>query len=275
MNVFNTIDRDLPVNPKIRSLLTLILSPMLSLNDPKWGFIKSLSIQLTNTCRPLDADYSYSWLETLLFRMGGITGLKLVGFTWNSLLIDIVERLARRVQQIHLEILLIHDQDQIDWTSRFLDFFSQAKSAECLSLISSSDCMDPQILQRLLDLKLWIRLSIKWKTGMESGGFQLLLARLISWINYNHYLEYCKLNILLPYMMENISIPIKSLSKDGIYFVDTFVSPDSKMFTILIMKKEIINTRVRRSICVSSTETLIANDLGWTDKSGSGIFIVN
>jgi hypothetical protein len=269
-------EQDLPVNPKIRSLLNLILSPLITSQIqalPVWGFVKSISIELTNTSLPLDVHVSYAWLQVLFYRMQEIKTLRLIGFTWNPELMDLIKRsCTRQISTLDIDIFLIQEDGGVNWDELFHDLFSNiAKSVEHLSVSSSSDCLNPSIILKLFELKFWKNITVIWKAEVDSGIFQALLSKLLLWITHHPNLEYCKLKILLPRMMENVTIPSSSLMKDR-YNISASVDPITKKFSFLVAIKK-LNTNIRRSLCISSTSTLIRNESSWTDVAGSGIFL--
>ncbi len=273
----------LPINSKIRSLLNLILSPIITsqivsgaalLNSPGnnsvWGFVKSISIQLTDTSLPLDAHVSYDWLQVLMNRMQQISSLRLLGFTWNSMLINLIKHsCTRKIKSLDLEILLIQEED-VDWNDLFYDFCTNALTCvDHLAFSSSSECINPNILLKLLELKFWKSLCMIWKAEVDSGIFQLLLSKLLSWIRCHPNLEYFKLEVFLPRMMENVTIPISSLKRER-YNIRASVDPLTKKFFFLMALDKAQS--YRQSLCLSSTSTLIPNESCWTDESGCGIF---
>lgn len=267
---------DFPVHPKIRSMLNLILSPIVCHEMSAWGFVKSICIELTNTSLPLDVDMSYAWLDLLFNRMQEIESLRLIGFTWNPYLIKIFKNSGlQKVNRLDLEILLLHEQDEqdfVEWNDLFKELFTNAsQTVDHLSISSSSDCMNPMILLQLFEIKCWKSINIYWKAEMDSGIFQLLLSRVIAWVNYNANLELCKIEIFLPRMMENVSIPTY-FRNDG-HKISTLVDPISKKFTFLIIHEKFQKlTHLWPSICISSTSTLLQSESCWTNEDGSGIF---
>lgn len=269
-------DCDSPFNPKIRSLLNLILSPIVFKELPVWGFVKSICIELTNTSLPLDLDLSYTWFEILVHRMQEIESLGLIGFTWNPCLIKLINNLClQNIYSLDLDILLVQKQDSVEWDDLFQELFRNAsQTVDHLSMSSCTDSMNPIILLQLFEIKNWKSISIFWKSEMDSGIFQLLLSKLIAWINYNTNLESCKIETFLPRMMENVTIPIDSLRNDG-FFVNTSVDSISKKFSFLIVNERIQKPRIiRRSLCISSTTKLIPSDSCWTDEDGCGIIFL-
>ena len=155
----------------------------------------------------------------------------------------------------------------------FQELFTHAsQTVDHLSISSSSDCMNPIILLQLFEMKDWKSISIFWKSEVDSGTFQLLLSKLIAWINYNNNLESCKIETFLPHMMENVTIPTDSLKNKG-FLVNVSVDPISKKFSFLIVhERNQRSTNTRRSLCISSTAKLIPSESGWTDEDGCGIF---
>lgn len=272
----NSEQCDLPVNPKIRSLLNLILSPLITSQMqalPVWRFVKSICIELTNTSLPLDVHVSYSWLQVLFYRMPEIKSLRLIGFTWNPELMDLIKQSCTRyVSALDIDILLIQENEDVDWDELFHDLFTNiTKSVDYLSVSSSSDCINPSILLKLFELKFWKNITVIWKAEVDSGVFQSLLSKLLIWITHHPNLEYCKLKIFLPRMMENVTIPSSNLMRDR-YNISASVDPTTKKFSFLMALKN-LNTNIRRSLCISSTSTLIPNESSWTDEIGSGILL--
>ena len=270
-------ESDYPINSKIKSLLNVILAPIAVKEFSKlsvWGFVKSISIEITNTFLPFDLQIPYGWLEVLFNKMQEINSLKLIGFTWNADLVHILRKYRQwKIDHLDIEILFLNNQDGIEWDELFQELLQTTDSLSNLSICSSSDCMNPIILVRILDMKLWKRIYIVWKTEIDSGVFQILLSKLISWANYNYNLELCKVEVLLPIMMENVSIPENNFQNDD-YITKSFVDPKTKKFTLLIMHKKLKKSKSsRQSLCISSTCKLTQNESCWTDSAGSGILL--